>query len=56
VTGRPAIIETLLRHDRAIIATALALLTALAWLALLQGAGTGMSATAMTSGNSLRRA
>jgi predicted metal-binding membrane protein len=42
-------IETLLRHDRAIIATALALLTALAWLALLQGAGTRMSATAMTT-------
>ena len=42
-------IETLLRHDRAIIASALGLLTALAWLALLQGAGTGMSAAAMTT-------
>ena len=42
-------IETLLRHDRAIIASALCLLTALAWLALLQGAGTGMSAAAMTT-------
>ena len=42
-------LETLLRHDRAIIATALGLLTALAWLALLQGPGTGMSATAMTT-------
>ena len=42
-------LETLLRHDRAIIASALCLLTVLAWLALLQGAGTGMSAAAMTT-------
>ncbi len=42
-------LETLLRHDRTIIASALALLTALAWLALLQGAGTGMSPAAMTT-------
>jgi predicted metal-binding membrane protein len=43
------LLETLLRHDRAIIASALALLTALAWLALLQGAGTGMNPAAMTT-------
>lgn len=42
-------IETLLRHDRTIIASALVLLMALAWLALLQGAGTGMSVAAMTT-------
>lgn len=42
-------LETLLRHDRSIIAAGLALLTALAWLALLQGAGTGMSPAAMTT-------
>ncbi len=46
--ARP-VLETLLRHDRAIIAIALALLTALAWIAVLQGAGTGMSAVAMTT-------
>jgi predicted metal-binding membrane protein len=42
-------LETLLRHDRALVACALATLTALAWLALLQGAGTGMSPAAMTT-------
>ncbi len=42
-------LEPLLRNDRAIMATALAVLTVLAWLALLQGAGTGMSAAAMTT-------
>jgi predicted metal-binding membrane protein len=39
----------LLRHERAIVAGALLLITVLAWAALLQGAGTGMSVTAMTT-------
>lgn len=42
-------IETVLRHERTLIASALALLAALAWLAVLQGAGTGMSPVAMTT-------
>jgi predicted metal-binding membrane protein len=39
----------LLRHERAIVAGALLLITVLAWAALLQGAGTGMSVAAMTT-------
>ena len=42
-------LETLLQHDRMVIALALVLLTALAWWSILQGAGTGMSASAMTT-------
>jgi predicted metal-binding membrane protein len=43
------VLETLLKRDRLVIAAALTLLTGLAWWALLQGAGTGMSARAMTT-------
>ena len=42
-------LEALLKRDRLVIALALALLTALAWWAVLQGAGTGMSASTMTT-------
>jgi len=42
-------VETLLKHDRAIVAAGLAATTLLAWLYLLTGAGTGMDAVAMTS-------
>jgi predicted metal-binding membrane protein len=43
------LLETLLKRDRIIIAVALGLLTTVAWWAVLRGAGTGMSATAMTT-------
>ncbi len=42
-------LETLLKRDRLVITVAVALLTALAWWSLLLGAGTGMSAGAMTT-------
>ena len=42
------VVETLFRRDTAVVAAALILLTLLAWLALLAGAGTGMSAIAMS--------
>lgn len=42
------IVEKLLRHERAATATALAMLTALAWFYIWQGAGMGMTAPAMT--------
>jgi len=42
-------VETLLRNDRAIVATGLGATTLLAWLYLLTGAGTGMDPAAMTS-------
>lgn len=38
-----------LRHDRAILVAAIAVIAALAWAHLLRGAGTGMSTFAMTS-------
>jgi predicted metal-binding membrane protein len=41
--------EAFLRHDRWIIASGLALICALSWFYLLRGAGTGMSAVAMTT-------
>ena len=41
-------LETLLRRETGIVLAALILLTLLAWLALLAGAGTGMSAVAMS--------
>lgn len=41
-------LETLLRRETGIVLAALVLLTLLAWLALLAGAGTGMSAVAMS--------
>jgi len=41
--------EQLLRRDRAITLTGLAVLCALAWLYILAGAGTGMSAWEMTT-------
>jgi len=44
-----AALERLLRRDRLIAATGLALLCALAWLHVATGAGLGMSAAAMTS-------
>jgi predicted metal-binding membrane protein len=40
--------ETLLRHENAVVLAALLVLTLLAWLALLAGAGTGMSPAAMS--------
>jgi len=42
-------LETLLRRERAIIWSALAILTLLAWLWVLLGSGTGMSAIAMST-------
>ena len=42
-------LETLLRRERAIVWSALAILTALAWLWVFLGAGTGMSPMAMTT-------
>jgi predicted metal-binding membrane protein len=42
-------LEALLRRERIVVASALALLTLLAWIYLLRGAGTGMSALDMTS-------
>ncbi len=42
-------LEMLLRRERAIIWSALAILTVLAWIWVLLGAGTGMSTTAMTT-------
>jgi predicted metal-binding membrane protein len=42
-------VETLLRKDRAIVATGLVATTLLAWFYLLTGAGTGMSPAGMTS-------
>ena len=42
-------VETLLRKDRAIVATGLVATTLLAWLYLLTGAGTGMDPAGMTS-------
>ena len=42
-------IETLLRHEHAIVGGALAALTLLAWVEVWRGAGMGMSALAMTS-------
>lgn len=39
----------LLRHERVILATAIAVIAALAWVYLLLGSGTGMSTAAMTS-------
>jgi len=41
-------VEALLRRERTVVACGLALLTLLAWSYLWMGAGTGMSATAMT--------
>lgn len=41
-------VVTLLKHENAIVGAALLLLTLLAWLALLAGAGTGMSPAAMS--------
>ena len=41
--------ETLLRRERAIIGVALAVLTTLAWLWVLLGAGTGMNPIAMST-------
>jgi predicted metal-binding membrane protein len=49
VITQPTRLEALLRHERAIVAGALVLITVLAWAALLQGAGTGMSVAAMTT-------
>ena len=43
-----ATIETLLRHDRRVVAGALILIIAIAWTWLLAGAGMGMSALDMT--------
>jgi len=40
--------ETLLRHENAVVLAAVLVLTLLAWLALLAGAGTGMSPAAMS--------
>ena len=42
-------LETLLRRDRAIIWSALAILTTLSWLWVFLGAGTGMSPIAMST-------
>jgi predicted metal-binding membrane protein len=41
-------LETLLKHENAVVLAALLVLTLLAWLALLAGAGTGMSPAAMS--------
>jgi len=41
--------EVLLRHDRLIIGTGLAVICLLSWLYIVAGAGTGMSAVAMTT-------
>lgn len=46
--GPDALIERLLRRDQALIVAALAVLTALAWVWLIGGAGMGMSAAEMT--------
>src|SRR5262245_4250254 len=43
------VLEMLLRRERSIIVGALAILTLLAWIWVLLGAGTGMSTTAMTT-------
>lgn len=45
---RGTAVETLLRHETAAVLAALVLLTALAWIALLAGAGTGMDPAAMS--------
>ena len=42
-------VEALLRRERAIVWTALAIITLLAWFWIISGAGTGMSTPAMTT-------